>query len=911
MKWGINMSSKCKRSLSLVIILTIMFSFIFPYHILIVIAEENEADEEIIEEIDGDIETGEDLDLNDPNTDDGLGLEDDPGFNDGIVDGGLEIEEVEVADREDISDDEVESALSEMQLMAENEHLELYFQATTAEVAVKEKNSGKKWFSNPVDSGTDSVARGENNAILGSQFSIVYFHTLGQVSRMHSSDSVRSGQFEFEPIEGGFKVTYTLGDTSKGVEMIPYQLTPDRFQTAILDKIEDEVERDAMKARFEYFEDEDVYRRRELVFQSNIALEKTLNLLEEIGYTEEDLAADNEAAGLVEEAANKPNFVIPIEYRLDGDNFLVTVVGEDLEENESYPISEIHLLGLFGAANEFKDGYIFIPDGSGALIQLNNEKVNFQPYLEKVYGYDNALHVRERREVSQDIKLPIFGLKQDDQAFLAIIEQGDAIAHIGADVAGRVNSYNSVNARFRLRERARVTLTGGEQSTNITMFQEEGYRENLSIRYAFLVDDQADYSGMASYYRDYLIEKGALTQLEPADATPFYLELVGSILKRKTFLGIPYQSVEDVTTFSEAEEIVSALYDAGVQNIKLRYSGWFNGSAKHKIPKKVKVDSAIGGKKGLEEFNEFLQEKDINLYPDVAFLNVERKSLGFSPIREASRRVDRQSAIQYPFSPSSFRRDMSKIPSYVLSPRKLSGVVEGFADDYADLNIGGLSLRDMGNELNSDYREKDVVNREQAKVIVQEQLGELENQFSDLLVEGGNAVALPYADHVVYAPSDSSQFNITDQSIPFYQMVIHGYIDYAAAPVNISPDQDINHHLLKALETGANIHFKWMYADSSVVKETEFDDLFSGNYQIWFDQAVEMYHEVNEALNEVRTEKIIAHEELSDGVFKTTYSNDKSFIVNYNNESVQVDDTTVEARGYAIREGGLTNVSKR
>src|SRR5699024_7482751 len=162
----------------------------------------------------------------------------------------------------------------------------------------------------------------------------------------------------------------------------------------------------------------------------------------------------------------------------------------------------------------------------------------------------------------------------------------------------------------------------------------------------------------------------------------------------------------------EAREIISELTGAGVHNIKLRYSGWFNDSLKHKIPKGVKVDSEIGGKKGLQELSEYLQKEQINLYPDVAFLKVLRDSIGFSHSRYASRRVDRRTAIQYPFNPASFRRDVNKIPSYVLSPKKLPDYVGGFIDDYVKLNIEGLSLRDMGNELNSDFRDKKVINRE-------------------------------------------------------------------------------------------------------------------------------------------------------------------------------------------------------
>lgn len=828
------------------------------------------------------------------------------------IDTELEIEEVEFSDRDDYTENDVKKHLEEMDLVSENDYLELYIHNTTAEIAVRVKDTDQVWLSNPVDRDLDTVPSGENKSVLNSQVSLTYFHQTGQTNRMHSHDSVINEQFEIQPLDDGVKVIYTLGDMEKGIEMIPKRITRERFEEVILSKIDDESEREELKSRFEYVEEEDAYYPREVSFTSKIALEKTLALFEEIGYTEEELAIDNaEAEAADEEGPGKPRFVIPVQYQLDGDNLVVTVEGEEIEENEAYPIREIKILEFFGAANEFREGYTFVPDGSGALIYLNNEKVNYQPYKQRIYGRDGARFERVHREVSQDIRLPIFGMKQDDKAFIAIIEEGDAIASIEADIAGRLNSYNKVNTVFNLKEHGEITLTGGERASTITMFQNARYTGDIQIRYGFLAGDEANYAGMAAYYREYLINNDTLFPLDPEEDLPFYLELVGTILKRKTFLGIPYQSVQDITTFEEAEMILNELMDVGISNIKLRYSGWFNDSYKHKLPNKIKVDSEIGGKKGLEKFNEFLGENQINLYPDVAFLRVNRNSFGFSPARHASRFVTKRPAILYPYNPASFRRDTSKIASYVLSPSRLPDNIKGFLDDYNKFNINGLSLRDMGSELHSDFREKNVINREMAKEIVQEQFDVFSENDADILVEGGNAFVLPYVNHILYMPSSSSEFNLTDESIPFYQMVIHGYLDYALEPVNLSANQNVKYQLLKALETGSNIYFKWFYNDPSVIKETEFNDLISANYKIWFNDAVEMYQELNSILNEVRTETITWHEQIEEGVYQTTYSNGTTIIVNYNDEEVIVNGMTIGPTDYVIDKGGMANVSEK
>src|SRR5690625_1129478 len=406
------------------------------------------------------------------------------------IDTELEIEEVEFSDRDDYTENDVKKHLEEMDLVSENDYLELYIHNTTAEIAVRVKDTDQVWLSNPVDRDLDTVPSGENKSVLNSQVSLTYFHQAGQTNRMHSHDSVINEQFEIQPLDDGVKVIYTLGDMEKGIEMIPKRITRERFEEVILSKIDDESEREELKSRFEYVEEEDAYYPREVSFTSKIALEKTLALFEEIGYTEEELAIDNaEAEAADEEGPGKPRFVIPVQYQLDGDNLVVTVEGEEIEENEAYPIREIKILEFFGAANEFREGYTFVPDGSGALIYLNNEKVNYQPYKQRIYGRDGARFERVHREVSQDIRLPIFGMKQDDKAFIAIIEEGDAIASIEADIAGRLNSYNKVNTVFNLKEHGEITLTGGERASTITMFQNARYTGDIQIRYGFLAGD--------------------------------------------------------------------------------------------------------------------------------------------------------------------------------------------------------------------------------------------------------------------------------------------------------------------------------------------------------------------------------------------------------------------------------------
>ena len=799
-----------------------------------------------------------------------------------------------------------EALVADMKLIANTDTLELYFEETTAAFAVKDMRDDHIWYSNPADREQDQIAQGENKGLLHAQLSLTYFNPTGHITRLDSyKDSVAKEQVEFVAVDNGIKVIYTFGNASKGIEQLPGRISKERFESLILNKIDDEKTKKDFAKRYKLIEEEDLYERRDASFPA-VILNRTVALLKEIGYTEEDLATDYaEHFGESEDVEQSyPFFIVPMLIQLESDGLSVKIIGEEIEYNEVYPLSKLHVLPFFGAANQDQSGYMLVPDGSGALIELNNGKSNYQPYSAHVYGKDEAVFTRADSLTSETIKLPVFGMKQGDHAFFTVIEEGDGLATIEADVSGRLNSYNSVYSAFLIKEAGEVTLAGGNRSNTVYIFQKGKFQEDISLKYFFLSGATASYAGMAQMYQQYLKVKAGLIQLESAANLPFYLELTGSIWKRKTILGVPYKALEPLTTFEEAEEIVDAFLDQGIEHLNVRYTGWFNEGANHKIPKSIQVDKKVGGSKGFNALKANLANKQVGFYPDVAFSTVYRDTIGFNPTKDASRFINRKVAEVYPINPATYRRDLvNRSPYYLLSPQKLGSYVDGFEKDYAKFNLPSLALRDLGDKLHSDYREKKVVNREQTKKIVTEQLDKLAKSQPDLMIVGGNGYALPYTQSILHAPLTSSGFNITDKSVPFYQMVIHGYIDYAGQPVNLSSDQSVKYQMLRALETGTNVYFSLFYEDAAIIKESEFNHLYSAHYRLWLDEAVEMYKEVNDVLKDVRTEPITAHRELVPGVYETTYGKDYMILINYNQQAVTAEGHRVSAESYTIRRG--------
>ncbi|QLG40183.1 hypothetical protein HW560_20075 [Paenibacillus sp. E222] len=783
--------------------------------------------------------------------------------------------------------------------LAQNEALQLFIQEETAEIAVIHKQSGQIWRSNPEERNLDTLAAGINKDLLSSQAKLSFYNSLGQNSSVNSyTDSVAHQQISYEALPNGVRVNYQFGSNESSIEDLPVKISKERFEQKLLAALDKAGQR-ALKVGYAEDKDEGIYVRIDKAMQG-LQLTRALKAFETAGYTPEDLQLDNAEHGIEQEKSGPRMFMLSIEYGLDDEALVVRVPASGIHFPEQYPINSISVLDYFGAGAAEDEGSLFVPDGSGALIHFNNGKVQYPAYQQDVYGPDLTMKLREVDSTEEKARMPVFGLIRKGGAFLGIIEEGAATAVVNADISGKLNSYNNVYPSFYVVNKSDVTLQASDMVRTLPKFQKKPTVSDFVVRYAFAGAEQASYSGLASLYRDYLTRTDGLPAKQTAEGEkgiPFYLKLVGSMTTKKHLMGIPYESNEALTTFDEAQQILSELQEKQVSNIQVRYAGWFNGGLLHRLPDSIKVDGAVGGRKGMQAFSDYAREAGIGFYPDVAVLNVHAKN-GFKPSSEASRSLTQEPAVLYPMDPARQRRDRNRQPAYILSPNLLGNVTEDMLKAIKPYKAGGLSLRDLAEQLNSDMNPKKLLDRTGAQAAVTEALKQINQQGMPVVAEGGNAYALPYVTGLTDAPMSSSRFKLEDEEIPFFQLVVHGGISYTGAAYNLSTYTDARQYVLKLVEYGASPYFTWFNAPNHIVKETDYDDLYAAHYEQWLDLAAEMYEEVNEANRRFAGLNMVAHEKLAEGVFQTTYENGGFALVNYNDFPVQAAGRTVEAKSY-------------
>ncbi|MCR5829267.1 MAG: hypothetical protein K6F93_02830 [Lachnospiraceae bacterium] len=801
-----------------------------------------------------------------------------------------------------------ENSVEGYTLAAESTSLKLYVQINTGNIAVYDKRTGETIYSNPPGADEDGIANTTNKAYLKSQLILDYFNTQRMENTFDSyTQAAQLGQIEAQSIENGVRIVYTFGDTTAATGIVPIYINKDVLEE-VLSKMDSAAEKFSRKKFVQSDEDENLMVMLENT-QKGVSQVRRLNeYFTKAGWTKEDYEREMSAVDV--EGSVPITFKVPIDYTVRDDYLEATVYMKGVEENGGGAIHNIQMLNFFGAAGKEETGYILVPNGSGSIINFNNGKGTARSgndYSEYIYGIDPMVADYTVREKTTSAKLPLFGIFRENSGILATIESGASLANVSAGVAGDVNEYNNVYTTFTLRGNDTLAMFGTTGSeAKLPIVETDFYDTPLCVRYTILTGDNNGYAGAANYYRDRLIREGRLkaSGSETGDIKLYY-DVISGVEETKYFLGTQYRGLTAMTTFEEAGEIAKDLKDSGVTNQVVNLQGWSGGGYYHDTLGKIKVPGKLGGKSDLEELSNELKAMGGTLYVDCAFQKVSEVSSRYSASNETSRYYGTGYIGEFgEVSPATLRQTSSlgydENIYYLVSPKFLVRYTESFVDKITDFDVSGISLRDLGNELHSDKRRTNVIDREQALQVVKSQLQKMKDTGKNMMFNSGNDYSFAYADDIVNAPLTDNAYPAVDAAVPFYEMLIHGCIDYSGNAVNLGNTTDTDEIILSLIENGASPHFILTKEAATKMKMTGLNKLYSTEYDGWKESAVDIWRRTNEVLSKVSGAYITDYKQISDGVSVTAYSNGIRIYVNHTDTAVSVDSITVGPKNYAI-----------
>ena len=585
------------------------------------------------------------------------------------------------------------------------------------------------------------------------------------------------------------------------------------------------------------------------------------------------------------------------------------IVEKDNESAEGKVLTKLLFCPYMGAASSVNadgspvEGYMIVPDGGGAVINYNNGKTNYASYQQRIYGTDYTAVPLNAPRVTEQAYLPVMATVEGNSGLVMVASEGEANVWANAQVSGQnKQAYNNCYFMFETRSTDEFFMSGTD-SNKITVFEKYGIKtDRFGVEYFPLENEEGvNYADCAEVYRNYLVDERGLEQKTGANDSKLYVDTYGGVLKEESIIGIPVTLKKKLTTFSQASEIVDQLNKAGADKIVLNYNDWTDKSIKNMVSTQAKASGKLGSTKEFIGLN----NDNLTVYGSLNNFTMEKGSWGYSQLSNTAIRVSSAYSRQSEYSPA-FGVAITGVSPALIAPNTYVKIFDESLKSFSDVGVKNIGYGDWSVKLVSDYSKKNGSSRNDTMNKLVDGYKAAVDGGETIIAAGANSYVLPYVSAVTDVPVYSSAFNITDADIPFYQMVIHGYVPYATKPINASSNTDLT--FMRAIAAGSNINYDMIYEDADELLDTRDDDYYYSHYSGWVDYAANQYKVATKVLAAV-SDYTISDYVIEGSVIKTTYSKegqaDVVIEVDTANQKVKVGGETIDlvAEG-AVEQGG-------
>ena len=590
-----------------------------------------------------------------------------------------------------------------------------------------------------------------------------------------------------------------------------------------------------------------------------------------------------------------PDIGISYEVTLEMDErgFAVSIPRDGIQETdtENFTVASFYLYPFLGYSYLGQDdGYMIIPDGQGAIIELQDNEERYQsPFDRAVYGTNIGIEdtVYSDWGVSaEQVLLPAFGMvhETDQIAVLSFIEDGDAAARIMAYPNGVRMKFDWVCAKYLYR--MIYSQPTGPNSSTISMRTE--YARNINIQQEFLLEEgtSANYAGLATALREYMSEKGYFGEAETGN-----FDIAVDFLGAETENWVLGKQPVVMTTFSQAADILKELGDHGVRNMNVTYRGWHEGGLVGGLPTDgYSPAGALGGNSGLQALRSAAEEQQnrLSLEADFLRLNTETHPLLFY---SSFKKITSQT-----WSRPTFGQVYDTL--YALTPKKTLEIGRSTLRAMQEHHIGGVTMVGIPT-LMSDYYEDNHYQDSTRAMETYETLIRESSDRMETMLDKANCYLWRYAAALKNMPIACSDYTYVKREIPFLAITVSGKIPYYTEYVNFQANT--TRFFLHLVEQGTRPTFLLTAEDPIRLQHTNSNDIYSAKWELYREMIPQWTEELTRLHAVIGSAQITGHSFAGDLV-KVEWSNGVTVYVNFGMKAAEMDGVTVEKTSYRILE---------
>jgi len=590
---------------------------------------------------------------------------------------------------------------------------------------------------------------------------------------------------------------------------------------------------------------------------------------------------------------------LQVEYRLSGDTLSVTVLYDSIiEARHAFELQTITLHPFLGASRGINDGFIFVPDGVGAIIDLSYMTRARQPYSAIVFGsdlgfYGNALNTRvSDMRPPHTVRVPVFGIGYNGQggnALMSVITSGAEHSEMSAHAAGIITPYNWANATFRYRNLHNMALL----ATGAQMNQAIPNMIDVQLDFVVLSGDDARYDGMARRLQQMYVEQGILEPLGSPHGDMFATFLVAdnvpALIGRRTV---------EMTTPQQIGDIAASLQSLAPYGLRMEVIGYQSGGLTGQSPR---LTGMVGRNADWRELINSIGQQDYIFFRR----DYTRVYNGASGVRRWNLAQNISEEVMGMHNDQGRALNMGG-PNFndfnyfqFLNPGISRQIFESDLNRFGRLNIEGISFDTMAQMLNSIHGRHRHTRSEMIEF------------YRDLLMYGASH-GMNYAFHnpnlflwdispvMTDMPISTSGFTILSYAVPFTPILLSGHAELFAPNANFQTST--HDYFLRLVEFGMRPSYLLTWECPTLLTRADTSWIHSSQWQVWQSQIEEGAAFMAEAIEATRGAVFTGHRRICIGIYESVFSNGVRITVNYTGSPFTTDEgKLVPARQYIVR----------
>ena len=591
---------------------------------------------------------------------------------------------------------------------------------------------------------------------------------------------------------------------------------------------------------------------------------------------------------------------VTVDYILNDDGMSIEIDPAKITENSDRIVTSVAIAPYFcSVKNGTEKSYVFVPSGSGALINSDVVLSKSLETTEPVYGKDLSIYKQYEFTNKKSVRLPVYGSVSGNKGTFAIIENGASNSDICTVSSDNRVGYTAVYATFNVRGYETVDVPKGVKLTTNTakVYSEPLLTQKFSIKYIPMQGEGISYYNMAELYRSYLLSKYKIN--EHSAGQPVVLRLLGGVMTTEFNFGIPKDVLYPLTTVKDADEIINNINNQYKNKVRFILDGYGStGLDVGEIAGGYEINNRLGSNKQLKDLFKASASNDIDIIMNFDVIRFNKSSLGFSVLNDTATAATKKRVINSYLTLTTRQENQSLGNYYLLSRSEMANAIGKLTDYLNKLSMNGVMLDTLSNTLYSDYNDEKYYAKGNEEEIfdVLKSLSKSEKRF---VSSDANIYAAVCSDYICNTPVCSSDYDSFSVDVPFYQIVFKGIIPMYSS--NWSSAADERELFLKAVETGMGFSLSAVKDYSDAV----FSSQQKGMYATDINNTLEHIEKLDKEdffsyYSSVKDAKIINHIMINNKVRKTVFDNGVEVYTNYSSAEYAVEDIHIPANGYVI-----------